>query len=197
MEKYEISLKNGRTICLSVAVEGNEYKIAALDTNYGIVVGLCEFSLYNRFNIPFSCEKEKVIYAKYRNISITDVPEQKTIKSPYIDGMSILVNNKNNINHDKAYVFIDKYCELELIQILKEEYFGVGLGRAMYALLEKIVNKLGVTVIEGNYIPTGDFGFESKKFYLRNGFKFITYDFGFPLVTKELLNQNKSIQEKL
>ncbi len=149
--KKEFELKNNKVIYLSFTSGKNFYALTAFN-RIGEIVGHCIFKIFT--------QTSKKIYS--------------TAKNKYV----YFAINKNTLcNETSCHIIKDKraknsYCELLDIKIFDQNYFNVGLGKAMLSTMEDFCKKQNCQRIYGIFHPNSESWYGARKFYARNGYSF-------------------------
>lgn len=166
-----MELFNGEEILFSDKdYEKNYYLIEARDKNENLVA-MCRYDIVKIFTRKLSIEERKQL-AKYNKISFKKTPEFEKIELRKQELQQCGQDCTRLLKNEKMYNFDHSICELVGIQILRGNFYKVGLGTALLKRLEQISNKNNCTEIYAYYKPFGRFKAGAKNFYLRNGFKF-------------------------
>lgn len=164
MLEENVKLKNDKIVKISLLTTKDNFNIIATDED-GNIVGKCIFEICSREL------KENAILG--RKFLIVD----KNINNGAISSLPInkLPNSMKN-----------KVCKLCQIEILSDKFVGVGLGSLMLKKMEDFISTKGCQEIVGWFFAYGNFWYNSKDFYIKNGFSFVKDDRGATHIVKTL-----------
>lgn len=179
-----VNLKNNLKCKLSLSKikDDESYYINA---TYGThLVGRCKFDIVKVFARPLS-DKERSMYALHHKISLENAPND-------IEAKRADLNAPNNtiVINDHTYSLKYSYCNLDKIEVLDKEFLGVGLGSAMYNMLENYATSKGCSKVEVYCYPYGEFKVSTVGFYTRNGFQFTKNSYATKDLSKTLEKGN-------
>lgn len=167
--KRILRLKDDKIATLTLEKTRNDYLMVAQDAKHNIV-GVCKFSIELHYARPLE-EKSRALYAKRHKTSIDNAPTEKVIRVGS-DGDKYDITYNTLTFNGKVHRYKQSVCELGDIEVLDERFYKVGLGSAMYEVVEKIALENDCNLVEAYYYPNGKFEFGAHDFYVRNGFKF-------------------------
>lgn len=151
--------------------DDTSYIIRAYDDEMN-VVGCCYFDIEKLFQRQLSPE-ERLANAKYRG-SLEKTPKTcelfvtKKDLHKYNIKENVLIFKTHGV--EKPFPLKWAKCKLDLIEIKRKDFFMVGLGTAMYKIMEDFALKNDCTQIYAHFQPIGQFSSGSRKFYEHNGF---------------------------
>lgn len=167
-----IELFSGKHALLEMVFDDDtSYIIRAYDDEMN-VVGCCYFDIEKLFQRQLSPE-ERLANAKYRG-GLEKTPKTSELLVTKKDLHKY--NVKDNIltfrtrGIDKHFPLKWAKCKLELIEIKRKDFFMVGLGTAMYKIMEDFALKNDCSQIYAHFQPIGQFSSGSRRFYEHNGF---------------------------
>lgn len=181
MKICEINLKNQRATLHFLAIN-NTNNIFALNENKK-EVGKCWFEIIDTYQLqclssPKNCENAlQIAVPKEINLprNINKIPEPTIIKGGNVFSL------KNS------------HIKLNLIEVLDEKFYKVGLGWTFLKTMEQIANEKNCCEIRAWVLPINTFAEGAIDFYKRNNFFFETDKIGNTYATKTL-KENKKIE---
>lgn len=179
-----VNLKNNLKCKLTLSkIKGDEsYYINATSGNS--LVGRCKFDIIKVFARPLN-DKERSMYALHHKLNLQDSPKDIEVKRTDLNAPSDTI-----VINDHTYSLKYSYCDLDKIEVLHKDFIGVGLGSAMFNMLENFATSKGCSKVEVYCYPYGEFKLSTIGFYTRNGFKFTKNSYATKDLSKALEKDN-------
>ncbi len=151
--------------------DDTSYIIRAYDDDKN-VVGCCYFDIEKLYQRQLTQEERLSNSPHFGGIDKTPETSELFVTKKDLHKYNISDNVLTFRTRGSVKTFPLKWakCKLELIQIKRKDFFMVGLGTAMYKIMEDFAIKNDCTQIYAHFQPIGEFSSGSRRFYNHNGF---------------------------